>query len=108
MEKYSVFVYFLNKARVCFFLVCFFRERVSRRVGESRGFGFGDAETIEGGLLSGVHLVFWRSAFMVPETAKTCTAASLPATEVIVANEALTEPNVAREVRKTAVFFSKS
>jgi len=44
----------------------------------------------------------------VPETAKTCTAASLPATDVIEANEALTKPNEARETRKTAVFPSKS
>ena len=45
---------------------------------------------------------------MVPETAVTCTAASLPATDMMVANEALTKSIVAREVRKTAVFFSKS
>jgi hypothetical protein len=52
--------------------------------------------------------VFSRSAFIVPETAKTCTAASLPANDVMEANEALTEFNVAREVRKTAVFASAS
>jgi hypothetical protein len=45
---------------------------------------------------------------MVPETAVTCTAASLPATDVIVTNDARTKFNVAKEVRKTAVFFSKS
>jgi hypothetical protein len=45
---------------------------------------------------------------MVPETAMTCTAASLPATDVIAANEALTKFNVSKEVRKTAVFLSKS
>jgi len=45
---------------------------------------------------------------MVPETAVMCTAASLSATEVIVAIDALTMFRVAREVRMTAVFFSPS
>jgi hypothetical protein len=44
---------------------------------------------------------------MVPETAKTCTAASLLATDVIAANETLTKPNETREQRKIAVFLSK-
>lgn len=52
--------------------------------------------------------VFWRSAFIVPETAVTCTTASLPAIDVIVAKDARTRFNVDREVRTTAVFFSKS
>ena len=58
--------------------------------------------------LFAVTRVFLLSAFMVPETARTCTAASLPANDVIVANEVLTNSNVASEVRITAVFFSKS
>ena len=54
------------------------------------------------------NLAFLRKAFIVPETAKTCTAASLPATDVIEANEALTKSTVASEVRIIAVFFSTS
>jgi len=52
-------------------------------------------------------LVFWCSAFMVPEIAVTCTAVSLPAIDVIVAIDARTVFSVARFVRKIAVLFSK-
>jgi hypothetical protein len=48
------------------------------------------------------------NAFIVPETAETCTTASLAAKHVIEAKEALTKSTVAREVRITAVFFSES
>ena len=51
---------------------------------------------------------FLCSAFMVPETAVTCTAASLPAMDVIVAIDDLTMFSVAKLVRKTEVFCYKS
>ncbi len=45
--------------------------------------------------------MFEKRALSVPETAKTWIDACTPATEVTVANEALTEGKVTREVRTT-------
>ena len=48
------------------------------------------------------------NALSVPETAKTCTDAHLPATPVTVANEALTIGKDASEERTTKIFRSPS
>lgn len=52
--------------------------------------------------------IFSSNAFIVPETAKTCNVASLPATLVMDAKEDLTIFKVASEVRITAILRSIS